>query len=182
MYTTAFLQAQNLRVSGISNTSATFQWSHAAKNNVHHIKFKVHHTAALVIVFLCVIYPHVLAVLHIHPYPCHPQLLCSGIQTFTRNGELMEERSSFEHESWSTSKGSESHIATSLVPNSHYTCQMLSVAGNKQSSTKLAPQVTFHTSPGSELCARGVLIQCYSDSLHFRALPSSTSETVSENS
>lgn len=113
----------------------------------------------------------------------HPQLLCSGIQTFTRNGELMEERSSFEHESWSTSQGSESYTATSLVPNSHYTCQMLSVAGSKQSSTKLAPQVTFHTSPGSELGTCGVYAQYFSDSLHFfRALPSSTAETVSENS
>ena len=79
------------------------------------------------------------------------QLLCVGIQTFTRNGQLMEERSTLKHESWSTSRGRESYTARRLLPNSHYTCHLLSVAGDKQSSTEQAPQAIFHTNPGSKI-------------------------------
>lgn len=81
----------------------------------------------------------------------HGQLLCVGIQTFTMNGELMDERHMFKHESWSTSRGKESYTATGLLPNCHYTCHMVSVAGKRQTDTDLAPQATFHTSPGSRL-------------------------------
>ena len=81
------------------------------------------------------------------------QLLCVGIQTFTTNGELMEERHTFKHESWSTSRGQERYTATGLLPNCHYTCHMVSVAQERQSDTEVAPQATFHTSPGSKLTA-----------------------------
>ena len=82
---------------------------------------------------------------------CGTQLLCSGMQIFTRAGVRMEEESSFEHKSWSTSQSSECYMATALVPNSRYTCHMVSMAGKKQSSTKLAPQIAFQTARGSEL-------------------------------
>lgn len=36
-----FLHADSLNVTDISNVSAMFEWTHVAKNNVHHIKFKV---------------------------------------------------------------------------------------------------------------------------------------------
>lgn len=65
----------------------------------------------------------------------------------------MEERHTFKHESWSTSRGRESYTATGLLPNCHYTCHMVSVAQERQSDTDVAPQATFHTSPGSRLTA-----------------------------
>ena len=90
------------------------------------------------------IYTHVKIILY------YLQLQCIGIQTFTRNGERMEEMSSFEHKIWSTSRQKEHYTATGLVPNSQYTCRALSVAGHKQSSTEMAPQVTFQTLSGSK--------------------------------
>ena len=67
MYTAALLQAQDLRVSGIGNTSASFQWSHAAENNVHHIKFKVHYILQLLSSSLHMLYSSVVE--HVYPYP-----------------------------------------------------------------------------------------------------------------
>ena len=62
----------------------------------------------------------------------------------------MEERTTFQHESWSTSRGREIYNATKLLPNCHYTCHVVSVAGERQSITSLAPQVSFQTATGSE--------------------------------
>ena len=39
--TAEFLLAHHLNVSQVTNTSATFMWTHTAENNVHHIRFKV---------------------------------------------------------------------------------------------------------------------------------------------
>ena len=62
----------------------------------------------------------------------------------------MEERSTFEHESWSTSRGRESYTTNELLPNCHYICRMISVARDRHSEAAMAPQVTFHTAPGSK--------------------------------
>lgn len=78
------------------------------------------------------------------------QLVCLGVQTFSRNGELLEERSGLKHESWSTSRGRESYAATGLLPNCRYTCRLLSVARDRESDGDRSPQVTFHTNPGSK--------------------------------
>lgn len=37
----ALLHVDSLEVSDITNVSAKFEWTHIAKNNIHHIKFKV---------------------------------------------------------------------------------------------------------------------------------------------
>lgn len=37
----ALLHVDSLAVSDITNISAKFEWTHIAKNNIHHIKFKV---------------------------------------------------------------------------------------------------------------------------------------------
>ena len=37
----AFLHVETINVSNVSNVSANFDWTHIAKNNIHHIKFKV---------------------------------------------------------------------------------------------------------------------------------------------
>lgn len=37
----ALLHVDSLDVSDITNISAKFDWTHVAKNNIHHIKFKV---------------------------------------------------------------------------------------------------------------------------------------------
>lgn len=39
---TEFLHADSLTVSNVTNVSANFVWTHAAKNNIHHIEFKVY--------------------------------------------------------------------------------------------------------------------------------------------
>lgn len=39
---TALLHVESVRVSDITNVSAKFEWTHIAKNNIHHVKFKVH--------------------------------------------------------------------------------------------------------------------------------------------
>ena len=81
------------------------------------------------------------------------------MQIFTKAGVQMEEESWFEYESWSTSQGSESYTTTALVPNSHYTCHIVSMAGNRQSSTKLAPQIVFQTTRGSELWRDTIILE-----------------------
>lgn len=144
-----FLHADSLNVTDISNVSAKFEWTHVATNNIHHIKFKVY------IHVLLYMYIQMYMLIYICLYVL--QLACIGIQTFTRNGDLMEERSLLKHESWSTSHGHETYTASELLPNCHYTCHLMSVAGrDRQSATELAPQVTFHTAPGSKECAVAV--------------------------
>ena len=81
---------------------------------------------------------------------CVFQLVCMGLQTFSRNGELMEERTELKHGAWSTSRGRESYPASKLLPNCRYTCRLFSVARDRQSDTDKSPQVTFHTLPGSK--------------------------------
>lgn len=37
---TEFLHADGLTVRDVTNVSATLEWKHKAKNNIHHVKFK----------------------------------------------------------------------------------------------------------------------------------------------
>ena len=104
-----------------------------------------------------------------------------GVQTFTRNGELMEERTELKHKSLSTSRGRESYLASGLVPNCHYTCRLLSVARDRQSDADRSPQVTFHTLPGSKFMLSSLLQLLIQGSLFlFRTISSSEAQSLLE--
>ena len=60
----------------------------------------------------------------------------------------MEENVKFEHLSPGSKLAHDSYKATSLVPNTLYTCFMVSVANNRQSDPH--QKIEFKTEPGSE--------------------------------
>ena len=104
-------------------------------NNIHDISFKVHGPIATVD-HACgyILLPH--------------KLVCSGVQEFRRNGELLQERTQFEHETVSTSQPSQVYYTMELVPNTHYSCHMISVTDMIES--KPGTSVEFTTSHGSK--------------------------------
>ena len=78
------------------------------------------------------------------------KLSCSGLRQYTdKNNKLVEEDASFEHTSYSTSRGRESHYTNQLEPNTKYSCQMVSIAGTLEGPPY--GQITFTTHPGGML-------------------------------
>ena len=76
------------------------------------------------------------------------QLICSGVQRFTRDGEEVVERTEIQHISPSTSQRSENYQSEELKPNTRYSCRMISVAGKLKSRPTTV--VDFATTPGSK--------------------------------
>lgn len=137
-----FLQAHNLTVSAVKATSAVFHWQHNPKNNIHDIQFKVpYHPAGqqYTIAFTSDIN---------HISLTFPQLVCSGVQRFTRGGEEVVERTELHHTIRSTSQPSQSYPSHELEPNTQYSCHMTSVARKLESGP--SAWVNFTTSPGSK--------------------------------
>ena len=77
-----------------------------------------------------------------------PQLVCSGVQHFIKDGEEMVERTELQHTVRSTSQRSESYQTNELEPNTQYSCHLTSVAGKLESEP--STQVKFTTTPGSK--------------------------------
>lgn len=58
------------------------------------------------------------------------KLFCSGIRKYKdKNNEITEEGTEFEHEAYSNSRGWEAYYASNLEPNTKYSCQVNSLAG-----------------------------------------------------
>ncbi len=79
------------------------------------------------------------------------QVICSGLQVFHRNGEVMEEVTEFRHTMPSSSRPTQSYLIRELTPNTHYTCQMVSVAGRRVGKPKPGSAVEFTTGTGSKI-------------------------------
>ena len=77
------------------------------------------------------------------------QLSCNGVTNYQQDGNTVEEDIYFEHLSSSSSSGQETYSTSTLVPNTLYTCHMLSVAGNSNSESH--SEIQFVTLPGSKL-------------------------------
>ena len=82
------------------------------------------------------------------------KLSCRGVQRYRKEGEIVEEEVQFEHLSPSTSRGKETFVTSSLLPNTQYTCSIQSVAGSLSSVPH--SDVTFKTEPGSEMTYFGL--------------------------
>ena len=58
------------------------------------------------------------------------KLSCSGVRMFReKSGEMTEEGTEFEHTAYSKSQGWEAYHATDLEPNTKFSCQVSSLAG-----------------------------------------------------
>jgi hypothetical protein len=56
---------------------------------------------------------------------------CSGVRQYRdKSGEMIEEGTEFEHKAYSKSQGWEAYYATDLEPNTKYSCQVSSLAGD----------------------------------------------------
>ena len=64
----------------------------------------------------------------------------------------MEEWNEFEHTAFSTSKPRDGFFTDKLLPNTDYTCYLVSVAG--KANSRPTSQVEFTTAPGSKLLQR----------------------------
>lgn len=62
----------------------------------------------------------------------------------------MEEVTKLKHTIPSTSRLRQSYSLEELVPNTHYTCHVLSVAGKRVSKPQSGSAVEFTTAPGSK--------------------------------
>lgn len=139
-----FLKARNLTVSAVKDRSATFTWYHNPKNNIHDIQFKVR---------LSVIIKQADTVSHTSKPMLyifyHQQLLCAGMHMYTEGERAIEEATTFQHVSWSTSNAQETVVANTLIPITKYVCHIRSVAGTQ--SSHIQDKVAFTTLQGSEL-------------------------------
>lgn len=72
------------------------------------------------------------------------KLSCSGLRQYRdRTGEMVEEGTEFEYTAYSKSTGWEAYYASDLEPNTKYSCQIYSIAGEITGSP--SAHLTFST-------------------------------------
>ena len=114
-----------------------FTWSHKSATSIQDLSFKVvYHTQHN-------------NYYHINTCSITQQVLCNGKLTYHENGKKTEEEVKFEHTCPGSSFPKERHKVTSLLPNTLYTCSVVTLANKRQSEPHNTIQ--FKTQAGSML-------------------------------
>ena len=78
---------------------------------------------------------------------------------YSEGKKAVEEATSFQHLSRSTSNAREMVVASTLIPLTEYVCHIRSVAGSQ--SSEIQDKVTFTTLQGSELTLHSISLYVY---------------------